>query len=227
MICSGEQTIFIYEVQEFDIDHIGRLIRSLQQYQHGKLRLSHNGIYFENAIPEIDYYFEKKGDDFILLEKTGLKNKLYIIGGGHCSLALSRLMHSMDFYIAVYDERAGLNTLEENTFAHEKHVVTSYEHLDKLLDEGSQVYVVIMTFGYRTDDIALRALRGKSFRYLGMLGSKKKVEKMFKEYSNEQLSIPGHNKIHAPVGIQIKSQTAEEIAVSIAAEIIAVKNRDQ
>ncbi len=81
-----------------------------------------------------------------------------------------------------------------------------------------------MTFGYRTDDIAVRALLQKDFKYFGLLGSKKKIEKMFTEYRKEGIEEGVLKKIHSPIGIQIKSQTPEEIAVSIAAEIIKVKN---
>jgi xanthine dehydrogenase accessory factor len=81
-----------------------------------------------------------------------------------------------------------------------------------------------MTFGYRTDDIALRALINKKFRYLGVLGSKAKIAKMFSDYKAEGWSEERLSQIHAPIGINIKSQTPEEIAVSIAAEIIKVKN---
>jgi xanthine dehydrogenase accessory factor len=84
-----------------------------------------------------------------------------------------------------------------------------------------------MTFGYRTDDIALRALMNKNFRYFGLLGSKKKSEKMFEEYRKKGINEDVLKKIRSPIGIQIKSQTPEEIAVSVAAEIISIKNKNQ
>ena len=83
-----------------------------------------------------------------------------------------------------------------------------------------------MTFGYRTDEVALRALLGKDFKYLGVLGSKVKIVKMFKKLIAEGIAKEVLDQIHAPIGLQIKSQTTEEIAVSIAAEIIEVKNRN-
>jgi xanthine dehydrogenase accessory factor len=166
----------------------------------------------------------KSEDDWIYKEKTGYKNQLFIIGGGHCALAFSKLMRSMDFYIRVYDERSGLKTMVENDAAHEQHFIAGYEELEQLVPPGASHYVVIMTFGYRTDDVALRALLGKEFKYLGLLGSKKKVEKMFEDYRNAGINKESLQRIHTPVGLPIKSQTPEEIAVSIAAEIIRVKN---
>ena len=81
-----------------------------------------------------------------------------------------------------------------------------------------------MTFGYRTDDEALRILMHKNFKYLGVMGSKKKMEKMFETYREEGVSETILQNIHSPIGINIHSQTPEEIAVSIAAEIIKIKN---
>ncbi len=227
MICSGEQTIFLYQPGQEDMASLTALIQSLKNDRNGCLQLTRNGIQFSEKEPSSNFYYETTDDDFLLEEKTGYKNQLHIIGGGHCALAFSKLMRGMDFYIHVYDNREGLNTLELNFYAHEKIFLESYSELTGLVEGGENVYVVIMTFGYRSDDEALRALLGKQFKYMGMLGSKKKIEKMFNEYRAEHLDENMLKQIHSPIGVQVKSQTAEEIAISIAAEIIAVKNKDQ
>jgi len=229
MICSGEQTIFVYEIQQSNLKDIDRLIHSLNNHKNGTLEITINNLLFSDNIPKQPFRLDiaEDNNNFTLIEKTGYKNILHIIGGGHCALALSELMYKMDFYIHVYDERHGLNTMEENRYAHEKHIVDSYSQLKNLLQNGPNVYVVIMTFGYRTDDVAVRSLLGKSFKYIGLLGSKKKIEKMFEEYQQEKISTGLLEKIKAPIGIFIKSETVQEIAVSIAAEIIAEKNINQ
>jgi len=228
MICSGEQTIFLYQVQQQDISQLIALINSLQAHKNATLQLSQEGILFSEKIPAQHFYFKQKSEDrFLFIEKTGYKNILHIIGGGHCALALSKLMREMDFYIHVYDEREGLNTMQQNSFAHETKTVNTYLELGLLVEGGDNVYVVIMTVGYRTDDIALRALLNKQFKYVGLLGSKTKIDKMIVDYRKEGIDESLLQKVHAPIGIQIKSQTAAEIAVSIAAEIIALKNKDQ
>ena len=229
MICSGEQTIFVYEIHQSNLEDIDRLIHSLNNHKNGTLEITIDNLLFSDNIPKQPFRLDIAEDNtsFTLIEKTGYKNILHIIGGGHCALALSELMYKMDFYIHVYDERHGLNTMEENRYAHEKHIVDSYSQLENLLQNGPNVYVVIMTFGYRTDDVAVRSLLGKSFKYIGLLGSKKKIEKMFEEYQQEKISTGLLEKIKAPIGIFIKSETVQEIAVSIAAEIIAEKNINQ
>ena len=226
MICSGEQTIFLHKPDEADLHAIKAMLASVAKFRNGSLMITPGGIAFGEEVPAVDFNFEQlSGTSFHLTEKTGYKNKLHIIGGGHCALALSKLMAPMDFHICVYEERENLNTLVANGHAQEKHIVASYSELGDKIAGGDNVYVVIMTFGYRTDDVAVRALLSNSYRYIGLLGSRKKIEKLFTEYENSELDKQALAKIHSPIGLQIRSQTPEEIAISIAAEIIAEKNR--
>jgi xanthine dehydrogenase accessory factor len=228
MICSGEQTVFLYRLQSNDLKFINALIISGEQCRNGSLILSNNGLLFTHEVPAKNFHFQQIDETaFTLTEKTGYKNQLYIIGGGHCALAFSKLMSSMDFYIRLYEEREGLNTVQQNSYAHENHLVDSYADLRNIIPGGENVFVVIMTFGYRTDDTALRALVQQTYKYIGVLGSSSKMKKMFTVYRQEQIAPSLLEKIKTPIGIAIKSQTPEEIAVSIAAEIIAVKNADQ
>lgn len=227
MICSGEQTILLYTPQQNDLTTVQNIIHSLQENKNTTLILSPAGIQFSDAAPEKDFEFSFQSEEnWLYKEKTGYKNKLFIIGGGHCSLAFSKLMRTMDFYVQVYDDRENLKTMLENDVANEKHFVNDYTELENNIQSGGNHYVVIMTFGYRTDDIALRALLNKKFKYIGVLGSKNKMEKLFEDYRKEGTDESLLQRIHTPIGLDIKSQTPEEIAVSIAAEIIKVKNNE-
>lgn len=227
MICSGEQSILLYKLKDSDKPTIQRIIQSLEKNKNGGLTLFPGSIVFDDNAPakNFNYTFESE-DNWTYTEKTGYKNQLFIVGGGHCALALSRLMRSMDFYIKIYDERKELKTMEENEWAHEKHLVSDYGALTEMIPSGENNFVVIMTFGYRTDDMAVRALLGKYFKYVGLLGSRSKIETMFKEYRKQGINEKWLETVYTPIGLQIRSQTPEEIAVSIGAEIIAVKNHD-
>ncbi|MFZ1527590.1 MAG: XdhC family protein [Ferruginibacter sp.] len=224
MICSGEQSIFIYSIRNQDIEPIEQLAEGEAAFQNGALQLGKAGIAFSQRPPQQNYFFEQEGDDFLYMEKTGCKNQLHIIGGGHCALALSRIMRGMDFYIRVYDEREGLNTIQQNEYAHEKIIVDTYSAVNDFIPAEENVYVVIMTFGYRTDDRAIRSLLNRNFKYCGVLGSANKMKKLKEAYAAENLSGPLLLQLYSPIGISINSQTPEEIAVSIAAEMIKVKN---
>lgn len=226
MICSGEQTIFLYSVRSKDDKAISEIIECLQEHRNGLLRLSPKGLQFlPQKIPLEDYvYWFVSENEWLYEEKIGYKNHLYLIGAGHCALAFSKIMRMMDFYIHLYDDRTDLNTFLANNYAHEKTVINNYYQLKDIIPSGDHHYVVVMTFGYRTDDLVVRALLHKHFKYFGLLGSSTKIEKMFNGYRGEGLDPNKLNRIYSPVGLQIHSQTPEEIAISIAAEIIKVKN---
>jgi len=225
MICSGEQTILLYRVEPTDISSIQQLIASLEKNQNGTLQLSPAGLHFSTVTPDTDFYFSLSSEvEWVYREKTGYKNHLHVIGAGHCALALCRLMQSMEFYIHLYDDRSSLKTFLENEYVHEKKIIADYSELAELISGGNHQYLVVMTVGYRTDDVVVRTLWKKQFRYFGLLGSKSKIEKMFNDYREEGVPASLLEPIHAPVGIAIHSQTPEEIAISIAAEIIQVKN---
>ena len=225
MICSGEQSIFLHRLQPADADIIAGILSTLSENSHASLRLTPRGIQIIDGLTKTGSTFTRKEDgDWEYIERLGYRNQLSIIGGGHCALALSKLMQSMDFYIRLYDHRADINSFRDNEWVHERILIEDYDRLSTLLLEGEHHYVVIMTLGYRTDDQVIRAIRGKRFSYIGLLGSAFKTKKMMSDYEAAGLGDDWLRSIYAPAGIAIRSQTPEEIAVSIAAEIIRLKN---
>ena len=226
MICSGEQVNFLYQLRNDDLSNVENLIQCLSGNNKGTLQLSNKGlIFFDNVTGEDNVRFEFISEEnWVYREKVGYKNTLHIIGGGHCALAFSRIMSMMDFYIHLYDTRADLRTMQENYYVSEKKLLNDYSELNSLISSGHDQFVVVMTFGYRTDEIVVRALLAKDFRYFGLLGSRKKINKLLGDLKREGFSQEQLSMIHAPVGLPINSQTPEEIAISIAAEIIQIKN---
>ena len=144
---------------------------------------------------------------------------------GNCALALSELMSKLDFHLTVFDDRPDLNTLQKNEFAHRIEIIESYEKIGELIDSDRAAYVVVMTLGYKFDEIVIRQLFDKDFKYFGVLGSKAKMKTLLKSLEKDGFDKKRLANIHTPIGIKINSRTPEEIAVSIAAEIIAVKNK--
>lgn len=228
MICSGEQTIFLFFLSQKDLDEIKKIQIAFKNNTGETLIITKAGMSVEQSFMQQSFTVEEGEKDFVYREKTGKKHTLHIIGGGHCALALSKLMSEMDFVIKVYEERKGLNTLEQNVYADAKIILTDYNQLNEKLGDGTKDdFVIIMTFGYRTDDVALRAIVGRYYRYLGVLGSKTKIKKMLDQYRAEHFDENWLQSLHAPAGVFIKSETPEEIAVSIAGEIIFKKNTNQ
>ena len=226
MICSGKQTVIFYKLDFSHLKIVGDIVRSLKNNQPTILLVSNSefGI-SKTQFDESDFYFEQTGEsEFVYREKLGFKNNLYIVGGGHCALALSELMSKMDFRISLFDDRASLNTLVKNQFVHEKKILESYAQIGDFIPSGANVYVVVMTLGYKFDEIVIKKLIDKNFKYFGVLGSRAKMKTLLRNLEKEGFPKERLNVIKTPIGLPINSRTPEEIAVSIAAQIIAVKN---
>ena len=226
MICSGDQTIVLMTLTAEDLSEVELLVDAFQKDYPVGLHLSSAGLAISRVAPDKKFAFNLHVEEnWTYTERIGYSEFLHIIGGGHCSLALSELMERLGFHVTVYDERHDLNTMKTNGSAHVKKFIADYSTISDVIPEGEDQYIVIMTFGYRTDFRALKSIAGKKFKYVGVLGSRKKMESLFHEFRNEGSCEDFINFIHSPVGIAIRSQTPWEIAVSVAAEIIGVKNQ--
>ena len=225
MICSGEQTIGFYRLGMKDIVWATAILDALSNGKYGVIVADVDGLRFTPAA-SLSNRFELHLSDagkWCLEEDLRHHPILHIVGCGHVGLALSRFALLLGYVVNIYDDREGLNTMEQNVDAN-RVLVSNYENINDYLDAAQPAYVVLMSFGYRTDKIILRKLLSRDFKYLGMMGSKKKVKRLFKELLDEGFTTLQLNKVHAPIGLPIRSQTPEEIAVSILAEIVLVKN---
>ena len=203
---------------------IETILKSLYENKPTFIQLSPKGLQLAD---ETETCFQYKSDtDWLYTESINQQPVIHIIGGGHVGLALSELMNYLGFYIKLYDDRPELNTIAANSFAHEKCIV-NYDSIASHFINVENEYAVIMTIGYRTDKTVLKQLMGKSFFYLGLLGSDHKIKMLLQELEAAEVSSQSLKNIHTPIGINIFSKTTKEIAVSIAAEIIREKNKDQ
>lgn len=226
MICSGEQTVAIYLISPEQLSLIQTIETAISKQEPGRLILAENGIGFEKILnPDKRIAFFWESDTVWRYEESlQYRDLIYIIGGGHVGLALSQLMWYLNFDVHLFDDRPELNTFQENQFTTQKTIV-NYPEIGSHIPEDPEAFVVIMTFGYRPDSVVLRQLLGKKFKYLGLMGSQAKVAQMFKELRAEGYNEEDLQTVFAPVGLPIKSKTPEEIAVSIAAQIIQIKNQ--
>ena len=228
MICSGRQTVLCRVLSPNNISAAESAAQALRERQHAELVLSSPSLTVrprKGGTSGASISFARHSDaEFTYTEKLGPKNHLVIIGGGHCALALSEMMSRMDFAIQIFDDRPELNTLAKNEFADAIAIIGNFADIAEHVADGPETYVVVMTLGYRTDEIVIRALLGRQFKYFGVLGSKAKMATLLRELKNEGFPQDQLDAIRTPIGIPINSHTPEEIAVSIAAEIISVKN---
>lgn len=226
MICSGEQWVAFYPITKANQVVIEQILTSIEKGEKGMLHFNQLGFVFNPD--ESDHHKHQNpvtsSEEWIYSEPLGKTNKLYIFGAGHVGLALSDIAYKVGFEIHIFDDRENLSTLIENNTARFKSVI-DYKKAQDWVTEGTNIYIVIMTFGHKSDELVLKQFLNKKVRYLGMMGSKKKVKAIFNNLEQEGINHDILEKIHAPIGVKISSQTPHEIAISIVAELIAVKNK--
>jgi len=222
-LCSGIQDFAIIPLSENDLDPLQAIVDTIDNNRTGMLHLSSDGVDFESGETSPHAWTDRE-EAWTYSGPIGLVDTLYIIGGGHVGLALSRVMSTLPFRIVVLDNREDLPTMAANRWAHEQQVI-SFDDIGAHVGEGDRSWVVIMTFGHAHDRHVLEGLLGREFAYLGLMGSKAKVRQMYAAMVADGTPEAELEGVRAPVGMSIASHTPEEIAVSIAAEIIALRNR--
>ena len=158
----------------------------------------------------------------VYIEPVEAAPQLYLVGAGHVAYHLARAAAPVGFHVHVLDDREKFASAERFPDAVEVAVDSIPDWLEKTTF-APNAYVVILTRGHRYDLDALRALVPRELRYLGLIGSRAKVARLYEALSGEGLSAEQMQVVHAPVGLAIGAVTPQEIAVSILAELIAVK----
>jgi len=148
---------------------------------------------------------------------------LYIIGAGHVGYHLARLAHDVGFRVHVIDDR--------EKFANRERFPTAVEVVADDIPAWlahtqlpAHAYTVVVTRGHTNDLEALRALAPRELRYLGLIGSRAKVARIYDALTGDAMPAEYLKRVHAPIGLDIGAVTPQEIAVSILAELIAVKH---
>lgn len=145
-----------------------------------------------------------------------------IFGGGHISKSLATVLSLAGFRISVVDNREAFANKDRFPQAAEVHA-DEYEDVLKRLPINDSTYLVIVTRGHRDDMRVLRLALETPARYIAMVGSRRKVISVFRELEKEGVGKPDFDRIFAPMGLEIGAVTPEEIAISVAAEMIAAR----
>ncbi len=225
LICAGSQLHALTPLSSSDLQNLQKLTSVIDKGTSLFLRLSARGLELvhdsgsENAdIPE--------GPDWQYMEQLQMPQTLYIFGGGHISLPLSQIARLIGLRVVVLDDRRGLNTMKQNSFAHKK-VTIDYSEASKHIIHPAESFVCIMTVGHGSDQLILEQMLHLPLQYLGMIGSKNKIQKIFSNLKSKGFTNEGLSKVDAPMGVPINDELPEEIAVSIAAGIIKTKNKKE
>ncbi len=148
---------------------------------------------------------------------------LYIVGAGHVGWHLARMAAEAGFRIHVIDDREKFANAERFPAAEQIEVDDIGAWLHRA-DLPPSAYAVIVTRGHTHDFEALRALAARELRYVGLIGSRAKVARIFDALEAEGMPVECLRRVHAPIGLDIGAITPAEIAVAILAELIAVRH---
>ncbi len=172
-------------------------------------------------------YLKKSPARAIFLEPVNPPPKLIIAGAGHIGRALTHMANLLEFEVTVVDDRPEYANPENLPDA--DHIIAApIGKALRKLPVGRDTYVVIVTRGHRDDSDALRACIDWDVPYIGMIGSRKKVRTMRENFLSEGWATASRfDRVHAPIGLEIGSKTVQEIAVSICAELIQVRNLER
>lgn len=170
-----------------------------------------------------EFLVENKDVSIIKKEWFDACGELVIFGGGHVSQYVAKMAKLIDFKITVIDDREEFVT-EERFPEADRRICTSYDDIEHYLPKSDNVFYVVVTRGHSADEQCVEAVLKRKYSYLGMIGSRKKVAATIESLKNKGFSEEAI-KSHSPIGLSIGARTPAEIAVSICAEIIEVKNK--
>lgn len=167
-------------------------------------------------------------DDYVFLDQVSPPTALIVFGAGDDAQPLSRLAHELGWQVTVADPRAAFATAERFPTAAQLVVGPAPTLVDRLAP-GADVLAVVMTHHYIHDVPLLRGLIQRPLAYLGLLGPKKRAEKILADLANEGLTLTPtmRARLHAPVGLDLGADSPEQVALAILAEMqAALAGRD-
>lgn len=160
----------------------------------------------------------------IFVEVLEKNPHLIILGGGHVSCPVAHMAKMLGFHVTVMDDREEFLTKERFPDADER-ILGSFDEFGKKIPVYENAYYVVVTRGHQGDALCARQILKRPYTYFGMIGSRTKVKLTRDMLLSEGFEEKQINSIHAPIGLPIGGETPEEIAVSIMAEIVQIKNQ--
>jgi xanthine dehydrogenase accessory factor len=200
-------------------EKVGSLLGGLELE---KRILSEGGVLLKEMKPKVLVLSAENRKMEILLEPVFSEPTAYVFGGGHVSEQLAPLAKRVHFKVVVIDDREMFANRERFPEVDEV-IVSEFEKCFDQLNMDDSSYIVIVTRGHLYDGFVLEQAVKTNARYIGMIGSKKKIKTLYQNLMKKGISKEALKRVHAPIGLDINSETPEEIAVSIIAELIKVR----
>ncbi|MCH8121766.1 MAG: XdhC family protein [Bacteroidetes bacterium] len=229
MMCAGEQTNLYYLFDPRTHQRVFQAVSESEEKGHaGVLRFSSSNIEFEPGFMDSQigqYRLNTSSDAWTYSEQLLNLRRVGILGGGHCGLALSRTLGQLGYHVSIVDDRVELTTMQRNTFADKKVTVSDMEEAASRLDYPEITQVFVMTTDVKSDLLALKGALARPFPFIGIMGSKAKIGNIKKALRGEGILDDQLARLTGPVGLPIQSQTPDEIAISVAAQLLERRGR--
>jgi len=158
----------------------------------------------------------------IFVEPIQPEPEIYILGAGHLGQSIASLGHQLGYRISVLDDREKFASSERFPTAN-RIIVDSFDTGLGQLDVKAGAFILVVTRGHKHDQIALEAAIQTPASYVGMVGSRRKIQILVENLLDKGVHRALFEKLYAPIGLEIGSETPDEIAISVSAEIIAIR----
>ena len=231
LICAGRQTNVYYLCRpERDLGVIEEVVARRERDEPGLLEVGPAGLRLtdEDVIsPErapirlVDAEDEaEEGDAWRYQEQLLNWKRAAIIGGGHCGFALSRVLTNLGYTVTLFDTREDVFTFVENEHARYKIAVDDFADAGAQIEHPEITHVIVMTMGQPGDVRGLLGTIEGPYPYIGVMGSEAKLAKIWRDLEAEGVDPALFERVWAPIGLEMTSNTPEEIAISISAELL-------
>ena len=158
----------------------------------------------------------------VYYEPLALPDRLIIVGAGHIAIPICQIASILDFQVTVVDDRSDYASAERFPQAVEV-VAADFASALSQLTIDSQTYIILVTRAHAFDELALRQIAASNARYIGMIGSRRRVLIVCQNLVASGVSPDVLHKVYAPIGLDLGAETVEEIALACVAEVIKVK----
>ncbi len=227
MVCAGRQKVLIRVFRRTERAHLQEIAKLAGMGNKFSIEIGANDFDYKLVSAEgsgSPVFTWQDEQNWRYSEIAAPEFVVYLIGGGHVGYAISRTLAPLDFRVILLDNRPDYEKFTENEWVEEKTVV-DYAKVGEIILEGEFVFALILTSSHKDDFAVLQQLVTKNLGYVGFLASASKAKGFFNRLRKQGISDEKIAQISAPMGLLQKSYLPEEIAVSIAAELLQVKNQ--
>ncbi len=226
LICAGHQTnLYALLRPERDLPTVQEITARITTDQPGLLTLSPEGLTLDTTDlpPRSTPTTLHPGPPFRFQASLQNWKRAAIIGGGHCGLALSRVLRHLGYTVTVFETRREVFTFQENEHAHHRIVVDDFSEAGPMITLPAWTHVIVMTANLPSDVRGLLGTAELPFPYIGVMGAPAKLQRIRAALRDAGISDDAIAGIHAPIGLPMTSNTPEEIAISIAAQLLQLR----